>query len=658
MRRWFMRSRALFLLLLLPVSIYAQSEIPAPRPGTRIITAEEIRQAGLLRLGDVFDLLNDWFVASTEGYNLEVSANGLAPLQSSSWLLLLDGQPVDLGLLDAPNLNVLPATLSQIAYIEIISHPTFVAGVYAPAGVLHLHTHTPEPGVSIRGSMAAGNQIGDPGPYRYTPLASPNIDRIGPVYGAAGTASTPSTHARLIFKNDEHHATDEQLRERVLLLYQGIKKPRLLMTGVGLDVGTRTRYAHHTLFGGFSRYQDLRFFELLGLEVPAEQRFYQAGVRGRYTPTSRLSMTYRASYAVSDLDPRESRTGIEFNFRQNRFRGNYELRLYDKEVWSAFGLTADFITSYTGKPLDKPDLFTTTGYMKAGLEGRYFEPSLTLFASRVQAEAGYGALATVLVHPDTRQTFSLNASIAQMPYSSQNNLWQWVDEGYRFPQFNETNLMLPAQFDQTIQHTADVSWHLHVSDRFGLTLSGAFRQFEKQTLARYSFDLDSTLTRFVTQTRVQGSLRGRVLKGAAELRFRPVPSLEQRFYYSYLRYPTEDEAFFQAWRNQPWHRFSYTARFTPNPRLSLYARFGYHSETQWPSYRAAAESSQLRYPAALSAYWLLDVAVQKRLWHDHLRTSLGLRNLLHEDYRQHPAGGIADMTFIVRLEAYFGTRAN
>ncbi|NBC17074.1 MAG: hypothetical protein GVY18_07135, partial [Bacteroidetes bacterium] len=199
----------------------ASAQPTTPGPGVRVLSAEEVRQAGITRLGDLFRLLDDWDAATIDGYTWQAAAAGLAPLQTSTWTLLVDGQPVDLGLLDAPVLDMLPLPLSEIAYVEVISRPAFVAGMMAPAGTIHLHTRDPAGGLGLKGTVSAANEVGDPGPYRYTDFATPNIDRIGPTYEAAAFVADSTAHVRAFLKADEHHATDEQIEQRVRTLFPG-----------------------------------------------------------------------------------------------------------------------------------------------------------------------------------------------------------------------------------------------------------------------------------------------------------------------------------------------------------------------------------------------------------------------------------------------------
>lgn len=643
----------LLLVCLAPTRVARAQPVDSP-PGVQIITADDITQAGLARLSDLFRLIDDWHATSVEGYAFDASANGLAAAQEAAWLVLVDGNLVDLRVLEAQNLNTLPLSLTEIDYVEVHNTPTFVSGLFAQAGALHIHTRTPDPGAAVRASLAAGNETGDPGPFRYTAFATPNIDRIGPTFQGAASVAGAAWHARAHVKVDEYHATDERIRPRVLTFYEGIKEPRLLLGSGGVDLGTTGRFGQHQAFGGFSRYQDLPFFEPVGVETPTDHRFWHAGLRGDTDPGEPTGLSYRLSYTVSELDVRNNRGSVNFDWRQNAFRGQYEVRTARRRLRGALGLSIDRIESVTGAALNDASLSIPRAYGRIGYRPKERgDFHLTAYLTRVKGQVGFGALATVQVHPTPDQTLTLTGSVARQPFQATNSLWYWMGEGYTFNTRRAIDLTLPTSYRASTTYTADLAWTFRPSDRFGLTLSGGYRRFDDRTLASYTFRYDSLTTGFFTDTDVSNTVFGRVTKAGAEVRFRLLPSLEQRLYYAYVRYPTTDDTFFQAWRSQPWHRFSYTLRYVARARLSLYARLAYRSETQWTGFLEAARDAGGRYDANLPAYWLLDLTAQKRFWRDHLHLSLSLRNVLNEAYRTHPAGAITNMAFHVRVQAYF-----
>ncbi|MDX1546264.1 MAG: TonB-dependent receptor [Rhodothermales bacterium] len=624
-------------------------------PSTQVLTAGEIAQAGIARFSDLFRLLDRWYAVSLDGYTYDASAFGLGALQENSWALLVDGQPVDLGALGQQTLNALPLALSAVDSVEVVSRPVLIHGVLAQGGLIHVHTHSPAEGATVRASISAGNEVGDPGPFRYTPFASPNIDRTGPVYEGAATVAGPGRHLRIHARADEHHASDERIRERVFVLYAGEKEPRLFVGAVAADGAVQGRLGRHTAYAGFSRFQDLAFVLPLGREVPRDQRLTHAGLRGEFFPGAATGLRYRVSYTGSDLAPRTSRTGIDFAWRQHRLRGSYEVHTAGAALGVVLGVSGDLYRSRSAYTLTDTGLFVPRAYGQVRMRpSPRTGADLTVHLTRTEGVLGYGALADVRLAPAPQHTLRLAGTVARAPYEAWNRPWLWVRRGYGFFGEEGARVNLPSSFDAESRLTLDASWTLRPSPRAALTVFGAFRRFTSQTLAAVTPRFDPATTAFDVRTALRPFVAGRVTAGGAALRLRLLPSLDQRLHYTYLRYPADDVVFFEAWSNQPWHRFSYTARFVPVDRLSLYARLGYTSASDWPAFDVTAQETSL-YEADLPAYWLLDLAVQKRFWAERGRLHFGLRNLLNEPHRTHPAGAVTDLLFDVRVQLRFHT---
>ena len=650
----YLRINALLLMLVGHVSTSTAHAQPAlPSSSIQVILAEEIAQAGLVRLSDLFFLIDDWSSTSIDGYAVEATATGLSAAREVGWIILVNGTPVDLRILDAQNLNTLPVSLTEIEYVEVYNTPAFVNGVFAPAGLLHLHTRTPDHGAALRLEMGAGNEVGDPGPYRYTAFATPNIDRIGPTFQGAVSVADSNWHARLQFKLDEHHATDERISERVSTFYRGTKAPRLILSSVALDLSATGRFGLHGIFAGYSLFQDLLFFEPAGLETPLDHRFMHIGLQGDTDPGKSTGHSYRLSYATSEVASRVNSGNIDFDWLQSSYRAHYETRQSRGQIRGALGISLDGINSVTGTDLDDgvlsiPRLYGRFGYRRSE---RLSAQIIGHFA-RVKGQMGSGLLATVQYTPTPIQTITVTGSAARQPFKSSNNFWYWVSRGYTFSIDREIAIDVAEDYHASTIYTADVSWAIRPSDRFGLTITGGYRRFLDRTWASHQFQYDSLSSGFFTTTEVINNISGNVAKIKANLRIRLHPSFEQRFYYAYLGYPVTDSEFSHKMQTQPRHRLSYTLRFVPNSRLSLFARLVYRSETLWISFQQAALDSGGRYQADLPGLWQLNLSAMKRFWHDYLSVSLSLRNLLNTAARTHPAGAITNMAFHVRVQLY------
>ena len=74
---------------------------------------------------------------------------------------------------------MLPINITQIDSVEIFTVPQLHQGIFTDYGLIHIHTKNISQGKSLTLSQSAGNEIGDPGPYRYTKFDSPNVEKVG-----------------------------------------------------------------------------------------------------------------------------------------------------------------------------------------------------------------------------------------------------------------------------------------------------------------------------------------------------------------------------------------------------------------------------------------------------------------------------------------------
>lgn len=632
---------------------------PAPTaeepPHTQRVDGATLDRAGTIRLSDVFSLLDDWQTYSTDGYTWHAAPNALGPMQQAGWLLLVDGLPVDVTALGVQNVNVLPLDAADLDRVDATNAPSLQAGRFATRGTLHLHTERPKDGLQVRAGGAAGNPTGDPGPFRYTRSATPNVDRTGPHASASVAYGTGTWYARLAAKTDEHHATNPQLKRRINEYYR--PRPRLHHTSVSLIAGVDGSRGRHTLLAGATRFQDFRFFEPAGLEIPTDQRLYLTGLAGDAAVHGTTRVHYHLGLTVSDLDPRANRRGAYFDWRQDRATGSLELHLGGAPVSGRVGASADLYRSATGYPLTDAEL------VRARLYGSFvlapdtrWRQKVTAVLSRVEASTGIAGRSTTHVrpHPDHRVTLSL--SLDRRPFAATNSPWLWVDRGLGFDaltfhKVEHIPIALPSSFAPSTTATADLTWSTTPIESLTFTLSGAYRRFDETTVPAYRMGYNEQTDGFDAQTIVRTNVYGRVVRGAVTAALQGPVALTQRLHYAYTRTPTRDPAFWAAWQPTPWHRLDYTAVWTPISRFSLFARLRYQSSTQWPAYRSASLATAGRYPTTLSSRWLLDVALQKHLWKEHLQVHLSFRNALNQPVRYHPGGASFPLAVFAQITA-------
>ena len=92
------------------------------------------------------------------------------------------------------------------------------------------------------------------------------------------------------------------------------------------------------------------------------------------------------------------------------------------------------------------------------------------------------------------------------------------------------------------------------------------------------------------------------------------------------------------------------SRFASAFRSRWRAEGAYRGDADYREYAAVEVESAGRYRVRVDDALTVDVAVQKRLWDERLRTHFGIRNLLGADLRYHPTGATFGPTAIFQVE--------
>ncbi len=128
-----------------PGEIIITSSARRPQPLNRatsamyVITAEDIRQAGVTTLADLMRLVPGMDVAQQAGFTYAVSARGFAKAESQRLQILLDGMPIYNPFRGGVSFQFLPIFLDNIERIEVIRGSGGVVwGVNAMNGVINI----------------------------------------------------------------------------------------------------------------------------------------------------------------------------------------------------------------------------------------------------------------------------------------------------------------------------------------------------------------------------------------------------------------------------------------------------------------------------------------------------------------------------------------
>ncbi len=603
--------------------------------GQQIVTQEELIQAGVTRLGDIFHLTYGWIASSTDGYAWDVAALGTALEQEPAWKLFVNETPVDLRMLGRANINVLPVPTTEICQVELHTLPAQIGGVIAPAGAVHIRTCTPQTRMALHSVVDAGNETGDPGPYKYIQEEDTNVDRTGPTAQGAVALGGQAGHVRFTGQLDEHHATDLLIRPRVRTLYRGEKDARIHHRALGLDGAARRGWGSAAAWVAVSRLEDLTFFSRLGLEVPASHDL----ILGHLSGSSRnQAVRLKLSVQRSHVSTRPNPHNVDVRWEQTAVHGLLRGRL----GWrSALGARSSILRTWgLGMNGHQLLLLHTVFLHAAGTLGPGMDYATDVEASLTDDQLGWQMLG--FVHHKPRALRLTLLWQWQAPAATQGYTY-WASLGYRprgLPQ-DEAPVLPPSLSVQS----ADLVWQ--TGESVQLSLTGGFRRHTNIPLTSHTLHYDS-LTTGLRAAAATVTASGTVAAVGGMLTVRPTARFSVGVFARYT-YPVSSYHTYRA----AWHTRSLAQlriRFMPNSRFSLYGRLRYRGPSSWPDYAWVSTEAPDRYDAVLPGAVLGDLTIQKRLWHQRLRLSASLHNLLNQSYRTHPGGSVSRLTLHLRVQ--------
>ncbi len=623
-----------------------------PDIGKEVITHEDIVRHGFSRLSDVLALSTLWHTAGLEGYHWQTAPPGF-PDGTAGWNLYIDDIPVASRVLGRNRLNTLPVSLPDAACIEIVSGMDMQGPAFLRTGVIRIYTKNPEFGLSMQAGVAVGNEINDPGPFRYTLPETINIDRIGPVHTASMSVSKKTWQGHASGRLDELHVTDAALRDRARRLYDipgtqtHIRTRALGFTGA---FGRQSR--SQRLLAGLSHTGDMAFFPETGFEIPTISRTALLGAAGTLPLWSGGALRYAVSSSRDALELRQNREDIDLEWTQRQFAAEADARVHmlhiGGQVQTIHGQTSEYLRDALLLDLR---LF---GGLNAHI-GRHGRTRLILEWIQREGHSGTVAYASMEMQPGAKQRFRLAGSYGAAPPDAR-NLWLWQERGYPLPYstFGEPRF---AQKPLPRRATADLGWI-----RRGPTgLSGGifvfYRGFWNDILPEYTIAWDGDHSSFDTTTRLFQGAGGHSGGVSGTMAFRLSPTLHQRVSGTFETVRRDGPLWLAYGERIPRLRIAAITTLAAADRFSLSALLRYTSATRWPEYREASIEAGETWPWLLPERFLVDVTASKRMAGDHLNISMSLRNLLNDPVRFHPAGAVFYMEFHLSIAARFTSTA-
>ncbi|MEM8557722.1 MAG: hypothetical protein AAGG50_07850 [Bacteroidota bacterium] len=636
------------------------------------VRVSDLDEAGVVRLPDLFRLFDAARTTTIDGFDWDATFGSPSGFDAADWVVLVDGQRVDVDVRGTLNLELLPVTLSDLQYVSLCEGPRFVHGEWIPGGALLLDTFLYHTGTGarnqVRGAAMIGNETGDPGPWRYTDRRVPNVDKFGPDAEFFAQRGHSGYADQLSAKLLRFYATDPAALARNLDAFDG-DLPRMRLGALALRHVRNTErlplgFYTASLHGSYANALD--FTPAVAREVGQQQRLGQATVR---TQTAlplfgELLFGLTASGAGVSVVPRGAALAFDPAWGERTLRLTLTPQVLGQTV----------TVSSTQRAASSPGFASSVWVHRLHLNPPLWrarrqrgEPERWLH--RVGVGVGLVTDGTdwggaVQVHGSTLgRRVMLRASAARILASERPDLSYWIAQGYRPTEPSRFTLGNEAPAVRT-ELAAEVRLPQRVRLGPVLLSSTALRWRHVDGLAApveaFRFGADGVALSGATR---YTSGRGHLLHPSLSVRTQHAASPSEGWSYrtsARLFYDGQFEvggnaAFAAAWARVPQHRAGIEATLSVTdrrgdpgrpavfPDFTTRATFQRISGTRWLAYDGLSAATDGAYEETLSARWLLDLAFTKALLRNRVLATLGVRNLLGAEERYHPLGAALDL---------------
>jgi len=614
-----------------------------------IITADMLHEAGVMRLGDLPLILTGWDYSTIDGLHSTVGTRFGSPCRENAWSLWIDGHRIDMNLLGVRDLNLLPVALQDIAYLEVYDRPVLYRGVFAPYGLIHVHTRSVATGGSAAVSVWAANESGDPGPFRYLNPGTANVYHIGPEYEGTVAAGGSNWWMRLSLLTRNQPAGDQAILNRTRALAGSF--PRQRMVAPSLALGFRGDHSRHSFAAGLTSLEDLFYLPSYGRELPARPRFAWSGLNGTVDLIPRLDVSYRIAWTGNQLADRPNELDLDPDWSREGFSAGWEAVHEGRRHLFTAGMDASRFACHTAPHLTD----TTDGLAQAHLSLRRTHPSPLGYDIAVGAQTDGHTVtpqgsAGVAWHTDRSTVLTGRVTYSERFFRQDHTLMFWTARGYDLLDDLGVNCTREPETARSRLMTADVEWQSDLSKELTTRVGACFQRYTHLTLERSCYTYQSLDASFDGPVEIACNQQGYLFGCQANIAWSPGIGLRSRTGASIQVITGGDRQFRQIWDSHPavtayttWHA-SLCSSFAVGTRME------YRSSTYWSEYAGAKENSDGLYRETVPDFWTLDVIARKSFWKGRINTTALLRNLLGRGYRYHPIGATFDLTLAIRMD--------
>ncbi len=613
-----------------------------------IIKGEDIRKSGLMRLSDIFLIIDNWDVSTIDGITFQASPFGLNSYQHQDWKIFLNGIPIDINLFGIKALDRIPVDLMQIVAIKILHQSGIYAGQKTAGGIIDIITKKNATGLSANLRTGFGNETGDPGPYHYTDKRSPNIDKVGNIIASGFSFGAKDSYFNFGFKREIGYPTDEAAFYRNDDIANGYY-PRQKLESYYAYYRKYQDNFQYSISAGLSNFDDFYFLRSFGREVPVNSRLSYFGSTGAIGNINKPILNYRFAYTSNKLGRRENSLNLDFDWKQENLHVNIETGFRGTKFTGTAGIGLNHSAIHTDYILDKEANTEATIYTQFNCWlSQLTNFSTDLILNFQNNRSGFLARLMTTSHITRNGQISILVTYDKTLPEESNNIWYWQQQGYMFLRNHGISYTIDGAIKPTKKFTAEVLFINRLSRTVSMHLSAYYRSFAQLTCAA-QYLISPTDYSAPDNLEVQTDCSGQIVGAEIGSRFDPVKKLRIELFARYQNYIDDEPMFTELWKMVPKYKLSATMIYDPVKHFSLWSRLKYTGKTKWVDYESS-DTNDIHTYHTVNDFFNIDITAQKYFGNRKIRTSFSIRNLLNDKVKYHPIGAQFDLSYFAQIE--------
>lgn len=635
----------IFFIFLLKLYSFAQIK------SYNVITQDELKYVSIIKLSDIFQLLPQLNLYSTDGYRFRPNPGRDLTNSKKDIHVFINGTKVFSGLSEIFNINHLPIHPEQIDSIIVLNGYLFYKTEYLQGIVLDFILKDNKDDYTFFFTHSSGNEIGDPGHYVYTEYASENVDQVGPNTQAFFRYRSSNYSLNINYLDRVFPATDSKILARVPKFV--FENYQVRFFGTSLAFSTKSLLGNHFVFTSFTKTgqavtgfvygSDLIFMENISREIPVETSGLSFSSRNEFKLSKNSSVNLDFITGTNSFSNSKYKLLPEFDNLEKWlssklvFNHSFEKLNHCSGIQYLFNNIKDRTSSYQVMH----NLFSLNSAASFNLINNFNQTisvNADLFSNRIlyrlqlynQYDFEQSSLSLKLFTGTKTNTFSniLVPLETELPF-----------DFFYLPKFHQVEIAYQYKPKQdciiNIEAAIERETHLHIR-------LGSFRHLNMVNILLQDMIYEEKGLN-LTKTDLNISFEDRLSK-----------TISHRFFYNIQKVFSYDYLVTEFYRRIPSYRFNYSISFFPSNDLTLSANVNYQGETEWFEYKQInANTNPIKEPIytnKLRSSVLLNVTVAKTFWKERIRINTSVYNLLNNEIQYHPLGGVMRLIFYLKGE--------